>query len=249
MKIVGKYCTNFGEKNGFTVLFTKSNFKGVVCLSNISSTLLGVWEMSTLAQVLRANSEFMNSKSIQRIHENSHSVSKFPNRHLAIFTCMDTRLVEFLEPAMGIKRGEVKVIKNAGNSITGPFASTIRSLVVSIFELGVKEIMIIGHLDCGIAHSTSRELIQKMLSRGISLDAIRMVEEELELWLDQFQNPIDNVKRVVYKIRCNPLIPKDIPVHGLIFNPNTGAINVVIDGYKSKTEEYIDIHIVSWERN
>jgi len=145
---------------------------------------------------------------------------------------MDTRLVEFLEPAMGIKRGEVKVIKNAGNSITGSFASTIRSLLVAIFELDVKEIMVIGHLDCGIAHTTSKELIQKMLSRGISLDAIQMVETELESWLDQFQNPIDNVKNVVHKICCNPLIPKDIPVHGLIFNPNNGAIEVVIDGYK-----------------
>lgn len=192
--------------------------------------------MSTLAQVLKANNEFINSKSTHRIDEDCYSISKFPNRHLAIFTCMDTRLVEFLEPAMGIKRGEVKVIKNAGNCITGAFASTIRSLVVAIFELEVKEIMVIGHLDCGIAHSTSRELTQKMLARGISQDAIKMVESELELWLDQFQNPIDNVKSVVYKIQCNPLIPKDIPVHGLMFNPNTGAIDVLIDGYKSTME-------------
>jgi len=194
--------------------------------------------LSTLEQVLKANGEFINSKQIQRIEENSHSISKFPNRQLAIFTCMDTRLVEFLEPAMGIKRGEVKVIKNAGNSITGSFASTIRSLVVAIFELNVKEIMVIGHLDCGITHCTAKNIIEKMLSRGISLDAIRMVETELELWLDQFQNPLDNVKSVVYKIRCNPLIPKDIPIHGLIFNPNTGAIDVIIDGYKSNVVEY-----------
>lgn len=195
--------------------------------------------MNTLAQVLKANSDFMNVKPTKRIEETCYSISKFPNRHLAIFTCMDTRLVEFLEPAMGIKRGEVKVIKNAGNCITGSFASTIRSLVVAIFELEVKEIMIIGHLDCGIAHSTSRELTQKMLARGISLDAIRMIETELELWLDQFQNPVDNVKSVVYKVRCNPLIPKDIPIHGLLFNPNTGAIDVLIDGYQSTMENTI----------
>lgn len=192
--------------------------------------------MSTLGQVLKANSDFINSNPPQPINENSYSISKFPNRHLALFTCMDTRLVDFLGPAMGIKRGEVKVIKNAGNSITSPFASTIRSLVVAIFELGVKEIMVVGHFDCGISHTTSKELIEKMLARGISLDAIKMIESELESWLDQFRNPVYNVMTVVDKIRNNPLIPKDVPVHGLIFNPNTGAIDLVIDGYQSMME-------------
>jgi carbonic anhydrase len=133
---------------------------------------------------------------------------------------------------MGIKRGEVKIIKNAGNSITNPFASTIRSLLVAIFELGVKEIMVIGHLDCGMAHSTSDSLIQKMLARGISADAIKMVEGELKTWLDHFHDPVENVKSVVYQIRSNPLIPKDVPVHGLIFNPDNGIIEVEVDGYQ-----------------
>lgn len=194
--------------------------------------------MTTLDQVLKANHEFTKSKAGQNINSNEKgcSISKFPNRHLALFTCMDTRLVDFLGPAMGIKRGEVKVIKNAGNSITSPFASTIRSLMVAIFELGVKEIMVVGHFDCGISHTTSKELIEKMLARGISLDAIRMIESELQLWLDQFRNPVYNVLSVVEKIRNNPLIPKDVPVHGLIFDPNNGAIEIVVDGYKSTME-------------
>ena len=37
-----------------------------------------------------------------------------PQKHLAIVTCMDTRLVEILEPALGIHRGEAIEIKNAG---------------------------------------------------------------------------------------------------------------------------------------
>lgn len=187
--------------------------------------------MSILEEILDANHNFIKKLPHEYIDYCPWS-SKIPKRQLAIFTCMDTRLVDFLEPALGIRRGEAKVIKNAGNSVTGPFEATIRSLVVSIFELGVKEIFVIGHMDCGIAHATSKELTRKMLDRGISSDAIKMVEKELEDWLDHFHHPIDNVEDVVNKICKNPLIPNDVPVHGLIFNPQTGEVKVVVNGYK-----------------
>lgn len=190
--------------------------------------------MSILDQVIQANQKFVYRYADVANKEYDCSVSKMPNRHVALFTCMDTRLVEFLEPAMGIKRGEAKVIKNAGNCITGPFESTTRSLLLAIFELDIKEIMVVGHLDCGVANANSKELIKKMLSRGISSEAIKMVELQLAQWLDQIHNPIDNVIKVVSQLRNNPLIPKDVPIHGLIFDPNTGAIEIIRDGYFAK---------------
>jgi carbonic anhydrase len=184
--------------------------------------------MSTIDQILAANKRFVENLP-KEYRDDYPDVSKIPSRKLAIFTCMDTRLVEFLEPAMGISRGEAKVIKNAGNSITGPFEATILSLVMSIFELGVREIVVIGHLDCGMANTNSQKLIAKMLEKGISPDAIKMIEKEIENWIDHFHHPIDNVEETVFKIRSNPLIPKEIPVHGFIFNPHTGELRVVVD--------------------
>lgn len=186
--------------------------------------------MNTLEQLLAANRQF-TANLPEEFLQTCPITSKLPKRQLAVFTCMDTRLVDFLEPAMGIKRGEVKVIKNAGNSVTGAFEATIRSLVISIFELGVREVLVIGHLDCGMANTSSKKLIQKMLDRGISPDAIKMVEKELVDWVDHFHHPIDNIEEVVLKIRTNPLIPKDVPVHGLVFNPHCGELEVVVDGY------------------
>ena len=61
------------------------------------------------------------------------------------------RLVELLPAALGIRNGDVKLIKNAGGMITGPFDSAVRSLLVGIIELGVEEVMVIGHNDCGVA--------------------------------------------------------------------------------------------------
>lgn len=155
--------------------------------------------MNTLEQILQANLKFVATNHPKKYEENVSVPDKLPSRQLAIFTCMDTRLVEFLEPAMGISRGQAKVIKNAGNSITGPFEGTIRSLVISIFELGVKEIVVIGHLDCGLAATDSQQLIKKMLDRGISADAIKMIQKEMESWVDHFHHPLENVQEAVFR--------------------------------------------------
>lgn len=194
--------------------------------------------MNLIDQILQANKEFVAKLPLE--FTNAYPViGKLPSREVAIFTCMDTRLVDFLEPAMGILRGEAKVIKNAGNTVTGPFEATIRSLLISIFELGVKEIVVIGHLDCGMATSDSKKLIKKMLERGISADAIKMIEKEMESWIDHFHHPVENIEETVFKIRSNPLIPKDVPVHGLLFNPHTGELSVVVNGY-NKSNAYND---------
>ncbi len=186
--------------------------------------------MRVLEQVVQANQEFLR-KQLAENREYQLEISKIPTKNLLIFTCMDTRLVDFLEPALGIERGAAKVIKNAGNTITGLFHSSIRSMLVAIFELDVKEIMVIGHYDCGIAHATAAGIIGKMMDRGICPGAIKMIEKELEIWLDGFHQPVENVKDVVREIRSNPLIPRDVPVHGLMFEPHTGEIEVVISGY------------------
>ena len=82
-----------------------------------------------------------------------YAASKYPNKKIAILTCMDTRLVELLPAALGLRNGDVKIIKNAGGVVTNPFGSVIRSLLVAIIELGVEEIMVIGtHRLRGAAH-------------------------------------------------------------------------------------------------
>lgn len=188
--------------------------------------------MNTLEQILQANQHF-TSKIFSENNGSYPEVTKLPSRSLAVFSCMDTRLVDFLEPALGIRRGEAKIIKNAGNSLIGSFDSVIGSFILCVFELGVKEILVIGHLDCGVANAKTDVLMQKMLKRGIPLDAIKAVEKNMAEWIDNFIDPVDNVKKVVAKIRSNPLIPYDIPVHGLLLNPFTGELSVIVDGYKS----------------
>lgn len=187
--------------------------------------------MALIDDILQANEEFCENPPVDYTMED-HKKSKLPQKQLAIITCMDTRLVNFLEPAIGISRGESKVIKTAGNCVTGVFDGTIRSLLVCIYELGVQEILVIGHHECGMEKTTAEGLEKSMLNRGIAPEAIHMVRKELEEWADEFHHPEQNVEDTVDAIRMNPLIPKDVPVHGLIFHPRTGKLDLLVNGYE-----------------
>ena len=91
-------------------------------------------------EMMRYNRGFVERREYEQF-----VTSKYPDKRIAIVTCMDTRLIELLPAALGIRNGDVKIIKNAGATITNPFDSTMRSLLVAVYELGVNEVMIIGH--------------------------------------------------------------------------------------------------------
>ena len=125
-----------------------------------------------IEDMLAYNREFVQSKSYEKFQ-----TSKYPDKKIAILTCMDTRLVELLPAALGIRNGDVKMIKNAGGMITGPFDSAVRSLLVGIIELGVEEVMVIGHTDCGVAHINADMMIRHLIQRGVSQDHPRLCHQ------------------------------------------------------------------------
>ena len=86
-------------------------------------------------ELLEYNKSFVETKGYEKF-----MTTKYPDKKIAIVTCMDTRLIELLPAALGLKNGDVKIIKNAGGTITHPFGSAMRSLLVAIYELGVEEI-------------------------------------------------------------------------------------------------------------
>ncbi len=181
--------------------------------------------MTLLDEILRHNITFTRPNAFPPL-------SKSPRRQLAIFTCMDTRLVDFLEPAMGITRGDAKIIKNAGNTIVDPHqGGVIRSLVVAIYELGVEEVIVIGHKDCGMSSVDGESLRAKMLARGVAAQEINRLIPDLAQWVGAFSHPRENVERVVGILRTNPLLPNDVPIHGLLFCPDDGSLELVTCGY------------------
>ena len=64
-------------------------------------------------EILKYNKEFVANKGYEKFVTN-----KYPDKKIAILSCMDTRLTELLPAALGLKNGDVKMIKNAGGIIS-----------------------------------------------------------------------------------------------------------------------------------
>ncbi len=178
-----------------------------------------------IEEMLKYNKAFVESKAYEEFH-----TSKYPDKKIAIVTCMDTRLVTLLPAALGIKNGDVKIIKNAGGVITNPFDSTVRSLLVAIYELGVNEVMIIGHTGCGVQGMDSEEMLHLMRERGIDEEHISLMRHcgiDLNSWLHGFDDTESAILETVDLVRNHPLVPKDVVVRGYIMDSRTGELTPI----------------------
>ena len=175
-----------------------------------------------LQDILEYNKKFVEEKKYEQ-----YAADKYPSKKLAILTCMDTRLIELLPAALGIKNGDAKIIKNAGGVVSNPFGSVIRSLLVAIIELGVEEVMVIGHTDCGVAHINADMMIRHLIQRGVSQDHIDMMRYcgiDFEEWLRGFDCVESSVAETVDLLRNHPLMPKDVLIKGYVINTKTGEL-------------------------
>lgn len=173
-------------------------------------------------EILRHNREFVARKDYEK-----YATSKYPDKKIAIVTCMDTRLIDLLPAALGLRGGDVKMIKNAGGTITHPFDSTIRSLLVSVYELGVEEIMVIGHTGCGVQGMDASEMLHLMKERGVPEEHITLMRHcgiDLDSWLTGFTDTEDAVHETVDLIERHPLMPNDIVVRGYVIDSVTGEL-------------------------
>ena len=161
-----------------------------------------------------------------------------PARRFAILTCMDARL----DPAKyaGLAEGDAHVIRNAGGRASD---DAIRSLVISYKLLGTREWFVIHHTDCGMELFTDgvmRGLLEKSLETA-TVDASGWhdvgkgpgsTEAEYIDWLtihDQAGSVVDDVRR----IRSHPLVPKDIPIYGYLYDVKTGRLIEVPEATRS----------------
>ena len=173
-------------------------------------------------ELLKFNEEFVAKEGYK-----PYVTSKYPDKKIAIVTCMDTRLVELLPVALGIKNGDVKMIKNAGGVITNPWDSTMRSLLVGIYELGVNEIMIIGHTECGVQGMNAEEMLHLIEKRGISKETISLVKNcgiDLEKWFKGFEDTPKVILESVELVKNHPFLPSDVKVAGYIMDSTTGKL-------------------------
>ena len=149
---------------------------------------------------------------------------------IVALTCIDVRLNPLLPEVLGVPKEQFIWLRNAGNIITGPLSSTMRSLALACAIKGGKEIAIIGHTDCQVGKTTTMELIERLRALGIERHSLPPNVNE---FFGMFASERANVIKAVDFVRHSPIIGPRVPVHGLLVDIETGRVEWLVNGYQT----------------
>ena len=145
-------------------------------------------------------------------------------------TCVDPRLNALFPNVLALPGEEFIWLRNAGNIITGPLSSTMRSLALACAVKGGKEIAIIGHTDCQVSKTTTMQLLEKFDAMGVKRD---LLPPNLNEFFGMFSSERQNVIRSCDFARRSPLIGPKVPVHGFLVDVETGKLDWLVNGYEN----------------
>jgi len=137
-----------------------------------------------------------------------------PSSHLAIVTCMDSRLDVFA--ALGLGDGEAHVLRNAGGVITD---DVIRSLALSQRKLGTREVMLIHHDDCGMQTITD-DGFRNELRESTGVAPAFAIESFVDVEVD--------VRQSILRVRRSDFLPYREAVRGFVYDVDTHALREVV---------------------
>lgn len=138
-----------------------------------------------------------------------------PRRRLAVVACMDCRLP--VEELFGLKPGEAHILRNAGAIVT---EDVVRSLLLSHHLMGVREVLILQHTECGLTQCREEELVQH-LERTTGQPA------PLPVHFHTFRDLEANVRTQVRRLRAHPWLARGVFVRGFVYDVRTGGVTEV----------------------
>ena len=163
--------------------------------------------MNAIDEVLRRNAEFA-------LNYDPEGLSPRPGMHLAVIMCMDTRITL---AALGLKPQDAHFIRNAGGIVTD---DALRSLLVSHYFLGTKEVMVINHTDCGMMKA-SEEVMHQTVEREAGLPPNSPVR------FHAFTDAEKNVREQMAKLEAHSWIRERLAIRGFVYDVKTGKLREV----------------------
>lgn len=149
---------------------------------------------------------------------------------IAALTCIDPRLNPLFPEVLGLPKEQFIWLRNAGNIITGPLSSTMRSLALACAVKGAKELAIIGHNDCQVCKTSTSQLTDALAAMGVNRAGL---PPNLTEFFGLFASERQNVLKAVEFVRHSPIIGSKIAVHGLLVDIATGKLEWVSNGYQA----------------
>ncbi len=139
-----------------------------------------------------------------------------PAKHLAIVTCMDSRIDVF--DLFGLSVGDAHVIRNAGGIITD---DTLRSLVLSQRALGTRDIVLVHHSDCGLQSIDEDELRAELHAE---------TGEFPPYAFGAFDDVDAAVRRALARVKEHRFLVQRERTRGFVYDVETGTLREVREG-------------------
>lgn len=161
--------------------------------------------MSAIDDLLAKNREYV-------ARHGHRELATEPQLHLAVLTCMDSRLDLF--GALGLDLGQVHLVRNAGGIATD---DAVRSLLLSQRLLGTRSVMVIHHTRCGL-ESFEEEALQRDLERDFGVRP--------PFRLGAYKDVDADVRDTVRKLRSSVFLI-NTEIRGFVFDVDDGDLREV----------------------
>jgi carbonic anhydrase len=171
-----------------------------------------------LEQILDRNRAFVRGRAARPLPP----VETMP---LAVVACYDPRLDTLIADSLGLAAGSAFLFRTAGAALK-PDGTVMRSLAAAVFLFGVRDVIVLGHTSCRMAHFDTAAFIDAFRKRGVSRDAFG--GEDLRVWAGAVPDPRRGVAQSVESVHAAPFLPKDLSVAGLVLDDTTGGLEVVV---------------------
>jgi carbonic anhydrase len=154
---------------------------------------------------------FRNARENERHFKGPRAV--VPARHVAIVTCMDSRIDTF--EIFGLESGEAHILRNAGGIVTD---DVLRSLVLSQRLLQTREIILMHHTNCGLHRADEAALRGQIRAETGS---------EPSYSFGAFTDVDEAVRTAIGRVREHPYLPHRENVRGFVYEVETGRVREV----------------------
>jgi carbonic anhydrase len=177
----------------------------------------------------RAHSPRRSPADFRRLAESQHPFA-------AIISCADSRVAP--EILFDVGKGDLFVVRVAGNVVSGAGAVVKGSIEYAVAELNVPLIMVLGHSNCGAVKAAMEHIDSHDKLPGAINDLVELIKPAVVASKGKFADPLSGAiyKNVQIGVeRLNTLDPivatavrkRGLKVVGGVYDLRTGKVNLV----------------------
>jgi carbonic anhydrase len=190
-----------------------------------------------LHELMAGNGRFASghSSSPRRTPADFRQLAEGQYPFATIISCADSRVAP--EILFDVGKGDIFVVRVAGNVVSGAGAVVKGSIEYAVAELNVPLIMVLGHSNCGAVKAAMAHLNAKDSLPGAINDLVELIKPAVEQSKGEFTDPLSaaihkNVQIGVEKLKglepilATPVKEGKLKIVGGVYDLRTGKVTL-----------------------